>query len=343
MGELKIAYGHSIPEEYLKRLESISSDLRLLNVIDLVKEEYSTAKEHGADSPEARAARAKVDDVIRDVEVYYSATLPGNLPERAPNLKWLQYVWDGIDIDVGKDILESPIVITNARQIAALNIAEWVVMVMLMFSKRANDLLAERNDRVWSTEFYDQWELKGKTVGVVGLGAIGGDVARLCKAFEMRVIATRRSAIHRQSNVGDVDEVLPASDLDVLLKESDFVVLTVPGTPETTKLIGERELKLIGPSGYLINVARGSVVVETALVRALKEGWIAGAGLDVFEVEPLPKDSDIWGLHNVIMASHKTGDVMGYDDRIADLLCRNVERYIKGEELINLVNKKVGY
>ena len=343
MGELKIAYGHSIPEDYRKRLEAISSEVRLLNVMDLVKEEYSTAKKHGADSPEARAARAKVDDVIRDVEVYYSATLPSNLPERAPNLKWLQYVWDGIDIDVGKDILGSPIVITNARQIAALNIAEWVVMVILMFSKRANDLLAERNDRVWSTEFYDQWELRGKTVGVVGLGAIGGDVARLCKAFEMRVIATRRSVTQRQSNVGDVDEVLPASDLDVLLKESDFVVLTVPGTPETTKLIGERELKLIGPSGYLINVARGSIVVETALVRALKEGWIAGAGLDVFEVEPLPKDSEIWGLHNVIMASHKTGDVMGYDDRIADLLCRNVERYLKGEKLINLVNKKVGY
>ncbi|MEE9248225.1 MAG: D-2-hydroxyacid dehydrogenase [Dehalococcoidia bacterium] len=343
MGELKIAYGYSIPEEYLKRLEAISSDLRLLNVIDLVKVEYSTAKEHGADSPEARAARAKVDDVIREVEVYYSATLPSNLPERAPNLKWLQYVWDGIDLDVGKDILESPIVITNARQISALNIAEWVVMVMLMFSKRANDLLAERNDRFWSTDFYDQWELREKTVGVVGLGAIGGDVARLCKAFGMRVMATRRSATQRQSNVGDVDEVLPASDLDVLLKESDFVVMSVPGTPETTKLIGERELRLIGPSGYLINVARGSIVDETALVRALKEGWIAGAGLDVFEVEPLPKDSEIWGLHNVIMASHKTGDVMGYDDRIADLLCRNVERYVKGEELINLVNKKAGY
>ena len=122
----------------------------------------------------------------------------------------------------------------------------------------------------------------------MGLGAIGGDVARLCKAFEMRVIATRRSVTQRQSNVGDVDEVLPASDLDVLLKESDFVVLTVPGTPETTKLIGERELKLIGPSGYLINVASGSVVVETARARALKEGWIAGAGRGGFVGEPVP-------------------------------------------------------
>ena len=137
-------------------------------------------------------------------------------PKRAPNLKWLQYVWDGIDLDVGPDILESPIVITNARQMSNLNIAEWVVMCMLMFSKKQPRLIAERRDKIWSGDFYDQIELDGQTVGVVGLGAIGGDVARLSKAFGMTVLATRRTVTGRQYNVGDVDEVMPASDLDDL-------------------------------------------------------------------------------------------------------------------------------
>ena len=346
MGEVKVAYGYSIPEAQIKALQSISPDVRLVDVIDLMKEERRKGKEHGADSAEAQKARQELDTVLGDVEVFYSASLPADLPTRAPKLKWLQYVWDGIDLDVGKDILESPILVTNARQLMALCIAEWVVMVMLMFSKRANDFIAERQERSWRGrvgDFYDLWELQGKTVGVVGLGAIGSEVARLCKAFRMRVIATRRSAKQRQSNVGDVDEVMPASDLDDLLKASDIVALCVPGTPETRNLIGERELKLMGPETYLINVARGSVVDEPALVRALKEGWIAGAGLDVFRVEPLPTESELWDLHNVIMAPHITGDVIGYDALIADLLCRNLERYIKGRDLINLVDKKIGY
>ena len=342
MAALKIAHGYPIPQTYIDRLTSLSG-VELSYIGDLLGQEKAAASKHGADSSEARAARQKVDEVIGDIEIYYSASLPGGLPERAPNLKWLQYVWDGIDLDVGKDLLESPIVITNARQMSNLNIAEWVVMCILMFSKKQHQLIAERREKLWSNDFYNQTELNGKTVGVVGLGAIGGDVARLCKAFGMTVLATRRSVTSRQFNVGDVDEVIPASELDDLLKWSDYIALCVPGTPGTRQLIGERELDLIGPSSFLINVARGSVIDEPALTKAVKDGRIAGAGLDVFAKEPLSQDSELWDLDNVIFASHKTGDVMGYDDRIADLFTRNVERYIKGEELINLVDKKAGY
>ena len=342
MAPLKIAYGYPISQAHVDRLNALPG-VELFDLVSLLKSEKDTASEHGPDSPEATAARQSVDDVISQIEIYYSASLPGGLPKRAPNLKWLQYVWDGIDLDVGPDILESPIVITNARQLSNRNIAEWVMMCILMFSKKQPRLIAERRDKVWSGDFYDQMELEGKTVGVVGLGAIGGDVARLSKAFGMTVLATRRTVTGRQYNVGDVDEVMPASDLDDLLKRSDYIALCVPGTPGTRQLITERELDLMGPTSFLVNIARGSVVDEDALTRALKENRIAGAGLDVFATEPLPQDSELWDLDNVIFASHKAGDVKGYDDRVADLFTQNVERYIKGEDLINLVDKKAGY
>lgn len=342
MAPLKIAYGYPISQAHIERLNAIPG-VELFDLVGLLKAEKDAASDHGPDSPEAAAARQNVDDVISRIEIYYSASLPGGLPARAPNLKWLQYVWDGIDLDVGPDILESPIVITNARQMSNRNIAEWVMMSILMFSKKQPRLIAERRDKVWSGDFYNQMELVGQTVGVVGLGAIGGDVARLSKAFGMTVLATRRTVTARQYNVGDVDEVMPASELDDLLKRSDYIALCVPGTPSTRELITERELDLIGPNSFLINVARGSVVDEDALTRALKEDRIAGAGLDVFATEPLPQDSELWDLDNVIFASHKTGDVFGYDDRVATLFADNVEKYIKGEELVNLVDKKAGY
>ncbi len=342
MAALKIAYGYPIAQTYVDKLNALPG-VELFDLVGLLKSEKDAASDHGPDSPEATAARQNVDDVIGQIEIYYSASLPGGLPKRAPNLKWLQYVWDGIDLDVGQDILESPIVITNARQLSNRNIAEWVMMCILMFSKKQPHLIAERRDKVWSGDFYDQMELEGQTVGVVGLGAIGGDVARLSKAFGMKVLATRRTVTGRQYNVGDVDEVMPASELDDLLKRSDYIALCVPGTPGTRQLITERELDLMGPTSFLINIARGSVVDEDAMTRALKENRIAGAGLDVFATEPLPQDSELWDLDNVIFASHKAGDVFGYDDRVADLFTRNVERYINGEDLINLVDKKAGY
>ena len=342
MAALKIAYGYPIAQTYIDRLNSLPG-VELFDIVGLLQSEKDAASEHGPDSPEATAARQQVDDVISQIEIYYSASLPGGLPKRAPNLKWLQYVWDGIDLDVGPDILESPIVITNARQLSNLNIAEWVVMCMLMFSKKHPQLIAERREKLWSDEFYEQVELDGQTVGVVGLGAIGGDVARLSKALGMNVLATRRTVTGRQYNVGDVDEVMPAADLDDLLKRSDYVALCVPGTPGTRQLITEREIDLMGPTSFLINIARGSVVDEDALTRALKENRIAGAGLDVFATEPLPEDNELWDLDNVIFATHKSGDVKGYNDRVADLFTQNVERYIKGEDLLNLVDKKAGY
>jgi phosphoglycerate dehydrogenase-like enzyme len=175
------------------------------------------------------------------------------------------------------------------------------------------------------------------------MGAIGSRVAALAHAFGMRVLAIRRSVESRQQGEGPVEELLPPSELPYLLGESDFVVLAVPLTPESTRMIGEAELRAMKPSGVLINIARGSVIDETVLIRALKERWIAGAALDVFEKEPLPSDSDLWTLENVLLTPHISGGTPRYMERAIDLFCHNLRRYLADEPLRNVVDVARGY
>jgi D-2-hydroxyacid dehydrogenase (NADP+) len=181
----------------------------------------------------------------------------------------------------------------------------------------------------------------------VGLGAIGGYVAKLAKADGMRVLAIRRSARRRASGreegIADVDELLLPSDLFYLLSEADYVVVAVPLTRESRGLIGMRELQAMRPTARLINISRGAVIDEAALVRALKEGWMAGAALDVFEQEPLPSDSELWGMENVILTPHISGGTPVYMERAVELFCDNLRRYLAGEPLRNAVDIKRGY
>lgn len=179
-------------------------------------------------------------------------------------------------------------------------------------------------------------------MGIVGLGSIGREVARLAKAFGMRVIATRRSA-KLISRARYVDILLPREHQIELLSDSDFVVLTLPLTPETRRLIGEKELRAMKSTAYLINVARGGIVDEEALIHALNARWIAGAGLDVFATEPLPADSRLWELPNVIFTPHIGGATEDYVLRATKVFHENLRRYLNGKKLLNVVDKKKGY
>jgi phosphoglycerate dehydrogenase-like enzyme len=169
----------------------------------------------------------------------------------------------------------------------------------------------------------------------------------------MRVLALRRSAGPSErgyavENTGDPEGAIPerfypASELHAMLEDSDYVVVALPLTPATRGFIGEGELRAMKPSGYLVNIARGPIVDEGALVQALREGWIAGAGLDVFEEEPLPSDSPLWGLENALISPHVAGFTPHYHERAAALFAGNLKRYLKGEPLLNLVDKAAGY
>jgi phosphoglycerate dehydrogenase-like enzyme len=219
-------------------------------------------------------------------------------------------------------------------------IGEFVLQLMLMFSKQAPLCFQLKQEKQW--ERLGTTVLRSRTVGIVGLGHIGREVARLGKAFGMKVMATRRSA-GRAASARYVDVLLPPGQLTRLLSESDFVVICVPLTPETNGLIGEEELGAMKPSAYLINVARGKIVDEEALVKALQEKRIAGAGLDVFATEPLPTDSKLWELPNVILSPHISGGMEDYSEQATGIFCENLKRYLRGERLINVVSKEKGY
>ncbi len=297
----------------------------------------------GAD---AEAARRRLDAALAETEVLYgfppSPEQAGELLTRAPRLRWFQAASAGVDRLEESGFLERQVVITNSSGVHATPVGEYVLMVMLMFAKGAHRLVRAQAERRWTHPPMPA-ELRGATVGVVGMGRIGTEVARLSRAAGCRVLAIRRSAQERRPGRSRADEVLPPSDLPYLLSESDYVVLAVPLTRQTRHLIGRDELRAMKPAAVLINIARGAVVDEEALVQALKEGWIGGAGLDVFEREPLPEDSELWGLENVILTPHISGGTELYFERAVPIFCENLRRYLKGRPLRNVVDPRRGY
>lgn len=286
------------------------------------------------------AASKELDLLLADAEVIFGLELPSDLARRAAGLRWVQVISAGIDHLMREGTLASAVTMTNIKGMSATPIAEFVIAVALAFVKRlpyCGELQREKRWQVFSTA-----SLQSKTIGIVGLGSIGREVARLSRAFGMTVTATSRTA-GRTGPVSGVDRMLSKDQLPQLLAESDFVVLSLPLTEETKGLIGEKEFRTMKPTAYLINVARGGVVDEAALVRALEQGWIAGAGLDVFAIEPLPADSRLWELPNVILSPHVSGGIEGELELATDLFIDSLKRYLKGDRLHNVVDKEQGY
>jgi phosphoglycerate dehydrogenase-like enzyme len=260
-------------------------------------------------------------------------------------LKWLQLTSAGVDRLLDAPVVRSRVVVTTASGIHAVPISEYVIGAMLAFAKGFPRAMRAQGERTWRP--YWPEELERKTVGVLGMGAIGARVTQLCRALGMRVLAMRRSAEGRVkgegSGVEDVDEMLGPGELPYLLAESDYVVVAVPLTAETRGMIGEAQLRAMKPGAVVINIARGAIIDEQALVTALRERWIAGAALDVFQSEPLPAESELWGLENVLITPHISGGTPRYMERAVELFCDNLRRYLAGEPLRNVVDPARGY
>lgn len=293
-------------------------------------------------SRQVTEAHEDIDTMLAQAEVIFGELLfPENLLSRAPRLKWIHIESTGIDRYLPTEIFDGNVTITNSRGAVSIPVAEHVLGFILMLSKNAPRLLGNKQSRRWDR--FTHLELRNQTVGIIGLGATGMEVARLAKGIGMRVIATKRSATKRQSHIPEVDEIYARWDLHQMLSASDFVVIAVPLTLETRRMIGGEELGVMKTTAYLINVARGQIVDQSALIKALREGWIAGAGLDVFETEPLPPDSELWELSNVILSCHIAGWTDKRSQRIIGLFCENLRRYLAGERLLNVVRRKKGY
>ncbi len=284
---------------------------------------------------------------LREAEVLCSYWIPNDWRILAPHLRWLQYASGGVDELLPTGILDadSGVVVTTAAGINANTISEYVFGSMLMFNRRWPEMFRLQEHRVWprSAHWYNLGgrELGDQTLGVIGLGSIGRRIAQLGKAFGMRVLAMRRTRVALDDP--DVDQYYSPAQLHEMLHECDYVVLSVPLTRETEHLISEAELRAMRPHAYLINVARGQVVDEQALIRALQSGWIGGAGLDVVEKEPLAADSPLYALPDVILTPHISGLSIHYDKRLMALFAENLRRYRAGEPLRNRYDAERGY
>jgi phosphoglycerate dehydrogenase-like enzyme len=282
----------------------------------------------------------ELDSLLADTDVIFGFDVPKNLIRRAPKLKWIQAISAGVDHMLVDDILRSQVIITTIKGLSSTAIAEFIFGIALIMVKQLSLCFQLKQVKSWHK--YRTATLFSRTLGIVGYGHIGREVARLAKAFGMKVIAIRRST-NQTIPDGNVDVMLPRERLSQLLGESDFVVVSVPLTPETKGLIGEKELQYMKTTAYLINIARGDVIDELALVRALEEGWIAGAGLDVFAEEPLPTDSRLWELPNVIFSPHVSGDTENEFEVATEFFIENLKNFLNDKELSNMVNKDKMY
>lgn len=325
----------------------MSSSLKVVTTFPFSTESQHLLKEAAATEAVEVTTADELSAHLSDAEILCSYYIPSDWHAQAPNLRWLQFPGAGIDSLAQTGLLDanSGVIVTTAAGIHAETISEYVFGSMLMFNWNWPQMVRLQDNHVWarSASWYHLGgrELAGQTLGIIGLGHIGRRIAQLARAFGLRVIGMRRSISGEQEP--DVDQTFLPEQLHELLRLCDYVVISVPLTRETEKLIGEDELRIMRSNAYLVNIARGRVIDEQALIRALREGWIAGAGLDVTEEEPLPSESPLYAMPNVILTPHISGNSAHYDTRLAALFANNLKRYRSGQQLQNQYEPSRGY
>lgn len=277
---------------------------------------------------------------VHDAEVIECGNLPTEVLAAAPRLKWVSFWASGLDRRLTPDIMARQLLITNASGIHGPNIAEHIVGYMLSFTRRFRMYEEAQRAHRWAHDEQPFEELMGQTLVIVGLGAVGRELAVRARAFGMRVLATKRE-VGAGSDV--VDELHPAQALPEVVARADHVAITAPYTSATHHLFNAYLLARMKPTAYLYNTSRGALVDETALIAALRAGRLRGAGLDVFETEPLPSSSPLWDMANVIVTPHAAGFTPYYFPRAASLFADNLERYLGGQPLKNRYDAVRGY
>jgi phosphoglycerate dehydrogenase-like enzyme len=329
-----------LEREHIDRIRAVDSRIQLLYDADVLPRPRYVADHAGAPMTRTPEQEARFLEMLGRAEVLFD--FPSghfrDLQAVAPRLRWLQSTSAGIGQMVKRVGLDrTDITFTTASGVHARPLADFCLMAMLMFAK--NYFWMERDRKAKRWERYGGEELTGKTLAIVGIGRVGQEVARHGKKMDMRVTGMRRS----EAAVPDVDKLFDRGDLHAMLREADFLVLAAPHTPETEGIIGEAELAQLRPSAVLINIGRGALVDEDALIRALQEKHLAGAALDVLREEPPPQDSPLWDMPNVIISPHSASTVAQENGRITDIFCDNLRRYLSGQPLRNVLDKNKLY
>ena len=320
---MKILFDFEISEEYVDRLQELAPEAEFV-----VSDDKDVIRKEIVDS-----------DVLFDFRGVEKEDI-----KKAEKLKWIQTWTAGVDKfmkDDFREVLEErDIILTNMSGVHSNVIAEHSLGFMINFSRRFCDFHEQKNNKVWERLKVDQ--LEDKNLAVVGLGSIGQEIARKAKVFEMNVLGVNRSG---KGQFDFVDQLFSQNELSAALEMADFVVVIVPLTPETEGMIGKEEFEVMKDSAYFINMARGEVVDEPVMIEALREGKIAGAGLDVFANEPLAEDSPLYELDNVLITPHVGGAFPGYNKKAIKIVEKNLEKFVSGDlaEMINKIDYNLGY
>ncbi len=307
----------------------------------------------------ARSAEDVPDDQWAQAEVLYTGGVVPD-PEQAPKLRWIQAHFAGVDHLIDQPIATSgQVVLTSASGIHATTMAEYTFMMMLALGHRLLTSLRLQGASEWASAAKREWlvpqELRGSTLGIVGYGSIGREIARISSAFGMDVLAIKRNVLDPADETGYAlpgtgdpngaffSRLYPPEALCTMVRDCDFVVVVTPLTEATRMLFGAEAFAAMKPTAFLINIGRGGVVDEDALRAALQDGAIAGAAIDVFDAEPLPEDSPLWKLPNLIITPHISGISPTYAEKAAALFVENLSRYLAHRDLLNVVDAEQGY
>lgn len=340
-----VVIGSYFEEEHVERIRGVDERLRVLYREDLVPPPRWQGDHVGP--PEWRRSEDGEREflaMLGEAEVLYDFPRghARDLTRVAPKLRWVQGSMAGAgEVAKTSGLVETDVAVTTAGGVYSGALAEFALMAMLQYAKRLDRLRRDRAERRWDQR--PVGTLRGKTLCLVGAGSIGRAVAERARPFGMRVLGIKRTVREGDEAWEYADELYATRDLGGALGEADYVVVTLPLTPETEHLLDAGAFAEVKEGAYFVNIGRGRVVDEGALVEALRGGRLSGAALDVFEEEPLPEESALWETEGVIVSPHATDLVEGINELQTDLFCENLRRYLAGEPLLNELDKGLGY
>ncbi|MFQ5704222.1 MAG: D-2-hydroxyacid dehydrogenase [Gemmatimonadales bacterium] len=335
-----------IEPEHVDRIRAVDNRLNVLYEPELLPPPRYAADHTGKSVDRSADQDARWRKLLGEAEILFDFdhTHREDLPELAPNVRWIQATSAGIGQFVNRmnyDTRMPNTIFTTARGVHAKPLAEFCLMAMLAFNKGLVRMMRDQARKHW--ERYAGTDLVGRTVVIIGVGVVGREVARLAQAAGMSVVGIKRDVKGIDLPSIHVDELHPREDLHAVLERAEHLVLIAPHTPETERMIGPEELGLLPRGAILINIGRGALVDESALIQALNSGHLGGAALDVFAEEPLPPDSPLWEMQNVLVSPHSASTSDRENARLTDLFCDNLRRFLAGEPLRNVLDTKKFY